>query len=124
MAEFTRREAITKLAATAGVGALILAATAEARAVETFHHEGAGSDVHVEWGAVEKAKDGEYTVKFRKGFGELPTVLLTPWWHGDGREVSHVETIVSLSHNEFKATSGNFAENYFVSWLAIGKKKD
>ena len=124
MAEVSRREAIGALAATAGVGALLLTATSKAKAVEPFHHEAGGSDVHIEWGIVNKAKGGEYKVKFRKEFAELPTVQLTPWWHDQNSQVSYIETLVEVTHHEFRAISDNAAENYFVSWLAIGKKKN
>jgi hypothetical protein len=128
MADVTRREAIHKLAATAGVGALLAAAApAQARAnaaeaLEPYHHEAEGSEVHVEWGIVNKPKAGEYMVRFRKGFSERPAVLLTPLFYDDGRQVGAIETLIHVGEKEFRAVSDNAADNYFVSWLAIGKK--
>jgi hypothetical protein len=127
MAEVTRREAISTLAATAGVGAL-LAATAEARAnaaaaIDTYHHAAPAADLHVEWGIHHKPKEGEYTVRFEKGFSERPAVLLTPYWHDQGAEVGRIETLVHVDEKEFRGVSANAAENYFVMWLAIGRKR-
>jgi hypothetical protein len=129
MAHFTRREAFGKLAATAGVGALI-AAAAKAETMtpddrpESYHHEAHGGDLHVEWGMVHKTSGGEYVVKFRKGFAERPAVVLTPLWHGQNSQVSYIETLVQVGEHEFKGISDNSAENYFVSWVAVGKKRD
>jgi|HubBroStandDraft_4_1064222.scaffolds.fasta_scaffold401852_1 hypothetical protein len=129
MAEFTRREAFGKLAATAGVGALIAATAARAETTapedrpESYHHEAHGSDIHVEWGMVHKPAGGEYVVKFHKGFAERPAIVLTPLWHDQNSQVSYIETLVQVSEHEFKGISDNSAENYFVSWVAIGKKR-
>ncbi len=126
--EVTRREVISKLAATAGIGALLAATTGEARAnttlaAESFHHEARGADLHVEWGIVNKPKEGSLTVKFKNRFDDPPVVQLTPFWDGQGAEVGHVETLEQVTHGEFKLVSGNAADNYFVSWVAIGRRK-
>jgi hypothetical protein len=126
--EVTRREAISKLAATAGIGALLAATTAEARATttfaaESFHHEARGADLHVEWGIVKKTQDGALTVKFKNRFDDPPVVQLTSYWDGQGAEVGHVETLDHVNHGEFRLVSANQADNYFVSWVAIGRRK-
>jgi hypothetical protein len=119
----TRREVVSKLAATTGIGALLVAATAEARGAEGFHHEGRGDAVHVEWGIVNKPNVGALTVTFKNKFADPPVVLLTPYWDGQGAEVGHVETLEKVTHSEFKLVSDNAAENYYVSWVAIGRRK-
>jgi hypothetical protein len=119
----TRREIINKLAATAGVGALLAAATAEAQAVEQTHHEGKGPDLHFEFGLVNKPKEGALTVKFKARFADPPVVVLTPYWEGQNSGVGFIETLDKVTHSEFTLVSGNAAENYFVSWLAIGRKR-
>jgi hypothetical protein len=129
MAEVTRREAIGTLTATAGVGALLAAVTAPERAnanmtAETYHHEARASDLHVEWGLAPKANDGGYEVKFKRAFAEPPAVLLTPYWEGQGAAVGFIETLDKVSRHGFKAISGNAAENYYVSWVAIGRRRD
>ena len=127
MADVTRREIIGKLAATAGVGALLTAATAEASEdakPESTHSESRGSDLHIEYGMIRKPNGGEYTVKFKREFSGPPTVLLTPYWHDQGSQVSYIETLVHVSHREFRGVSDNAAENYYVSWVAIGRKRD
>jgi hypothetical protein len=128
MKEVSRREAIGKLAATAGAGALFAAVAAEAhagaKAADESHHEAKGSELHVEWGKVHKPNDGGYEVKFKREFAEPPTVLLTPYWEGQGAQVGNFETLDKVTHEGFKATSGNSAENYYVSWVAIGRRKD
>jgi hypothetical protein len=123
MADVTRREVIGTLAATAGVGALLAATAAQAKDVEPYHHDDKGSDLHVEWGLVHKPKGGEYRVKFRKAFAGPPAVVLTPWWDNQGGQVSFIETLVHVDHDEFRAISDNAAENYYVSWVAIGRGK-
>ena len=117
------RGAITKLATAASVGGLLAAATSEARAADSFHHEGKGDDLHIEWGMAHKPKEGSITVSFKVRFADPPAVLLTPHWAGEGKEVAYVETLEKVTHSEFKLVSTNAAENYFVSWVAIGRKK-
>jgi hypothetical protein len=121
--DLTRRGAITRMAAAAGVAGLIAASAREARAADAFHHEARGDDLHVEWGTAHKPKVGALTVTFKEKFADPPAVLLTPFWDGDGREVSHVETLEKVTHGEFKLVSDNAADNYYVSWVAIGRKK-
>jgi hypothetical protein len=121
--EVTRREAITKLAATAGVGALLAAAASEARGADAFHHEARGDDLHVEWGLVQKPKVGSLTVTFKNRFDDPPVVLLTPFWDGQGDQVTNWETLEKVTHGEFKLVSNNAGENYYVSWVAIGRRR-
>jgi hypothetical protein len=123
MAQVNRRQAFTKLVAAAGIGALLTSATSEARAAEGDHHDAAASDLHAEWGLVKKTRGGEYTVTFHKPFAEVPSVQLTPLWDGTDVTVGHIETLTMVSKTAFKAISGNKAENYFVSWLAVGPKE-
>jgi hypothetical protein len=121
--EVTRRGAITTLATAAGVGALVAATAQPARAADPFHSEGKGDDLHVEWGLAHKPKEGSLTITFKVRFADPPVVLLTPFWDGEGKEVGHFETLEKVTQTEFTLISGNFAENYYVSWLAIGRKK-
>ena len=129
MADLTRREAFGRAAATAAIGALIAATGAKAETTpedrpESSHHDAHAGDIHVEWGFVHKPAGGEYAVKFRKQFAERPAVILTPMWHDQNSQVNYIETLVHVSEHEFKGISDNSAENYFVSWIAIGKKRD
>ena len=103
--EVTRREAITKLAATAGVGALLAAAASEARGADAFHHEARGDDLHVEWGLVHKPNVGSLTVTFKNRFDDPPAVLLTPFWEGSDQEVTHWETLAKVAQDEFKLSA-------------------
>jgi hypothetical protein len=122
-AEVTRREAITRLATVAAVGGLLVATSGQARAAEQVHEEAKGSDLHVEWGFAQKKQVGLLVVKFKSRFAEPPAVLLTPYYDGTGREVTHVETLVRVDDSEFELISANAAEEYSVSWVAIGRRK-
>jgi hypothetical protein len=104
--DVTRREAISKLAATAGIGALLAATAGTARAKttlasETVHHEAKGDELHVEWGIVNKPKEGALSIEFKKRFADPPVVLLTPFWEGQNTSVGFVETLDHVSHSEF-----------------------
>lgn len=54
-------------------------------------------------------------------FAAEPTVVVTPFWDGQGRGVTHAETLDMVEPHAVRLTAGNGADNYFVSMLAIGR---
>jgi len=59
-------------------------------------------------------------IPFAPAFSATPTVVLSPFWAGQRREVGHAETIVRVIPADFIVSSNNRANNYFVSWIAVG----
>jgi hypothetical protein len=66
---------------------------------------------------------GSLTVTFKNRFDDPPAVLLTPFWEGQGEQVTNWETLEKVTHGEFKLVSKNAGENYYVSWVAIGRRR-
>jgi len=62
------------------------------------------------------------TVRFPTPFDEIPVVVVSPVWENARRGVGHAETIDSVTRESFTVFSSNAAGNYFVSWMAAGKK--
>lgn len=60
------------------------------------------------------------TVNFPQHFGGTPTVVVSPWWQFQHSGVGHAETIEEITKTNFKLASANKANNYFVTWIAIG----
>jgi hypothetical protein len=56
-------------------------------------------------------------------FAAPPTVVVTPLWEGQGRGVSHAETITVIEPHAVRLAASNAAPNYFVSMLAIGPRR-
>lgn len=59
-------------------------------------------------------------IDFRRRFSTPPSVVVTPVWENAGREVGHAETIGHVSRTGVRLYSSNAAQNYFVSWIAVG----
>jgi hypothetical protein len=59
-------------------------------------------------------------VDFTRRFSVPPSVVVTPAWENAGREVGHAETIGHVSQTGVRLYSSNAAQNYFVSWIAVG----
>ena len=55
-------------------------------------------------------------------FAATPTVVLSPFWEGQGRGVTHAETIDDIGPHYVQRAAGNSGENYFISVLAIGPR--
>ena len=59
-------------------------------------------------------------VSFPSAFEHTPTVLVTPFWQGQGGPVGSIETVLTTNlTDECKITSGNKAPNYWANILAI-----
>lgn len=55
-------------------------------------------------------------------FAAPPTVVVTPFWRGQGRGVGHAETLLRVEPHFLLLAGDNGAENYFVSILAVGPR--
>ena len=63
-------------------------------------------------------------VDFPAGFELPPTVLVTPFWQGQGASVGAIETVLTpVTSNGCKISSGNQASNYWVNVLVIDPKE-
>lgn len=58
-------------------------------------------------------------VNFPTPFQQAPAVLVTPFWKGQGEPVGSVETVLPVTTDACKISSGNQAANYAVNILAI-----
>lgn len=65
---------------------------------------------------------GDLNVSIGPGFVAPPTVIVTPFWEGQRRGVGHAETLNWVEPHFVRLASGNGAENYFLSMLAIGPR--
>jgi hypothetical protein len=61
-------------------------------------------------------------VGFPRSFSNTPTVVVSPLWENQHSGVGHAETIEEITHTGFKLASANKAQNYFVTWIAMGPK--
>ena len=66
-----------------------------------------------------KAAPGPVDIPFGITFSEPPIVMLTPYWSNG---VGFIDTVTRVDRDRFQVTSGNNADNYFVGWMAIGKR--
>jgi hypothetical protein len=66
-----------------------------------------------------KAAAGVADIPFGHTFAEPPIVVISPLWV---EPVAATETITKIEADKFQVVSANAAPNYFVSWIAIGKK--
>lgn len=55
-------------------------------------------------------------------FAATPTVVLSPFWEGQGRGVTHEETIDDIGPHYVQRAADNTGENYSISILAIGPR--
>lgn len=62
------------------------------------------------------------TVGFPKPFSNAPAVVVSPLWKHQQKGVGHAETIDEITFTGFKLASANKANNYFVTWIAMGPK--
>jgi len=63
-------------------------------------------------------------VNFPTPFEQAPTVLVTPFWQGQGAAVGAIETVLTpVTTNGCKISSGNKASNYWVNVLVIDPKE-
>lgn len=63
-------------------------------------------------------------VNFPTPFEQVPVVLVTPFWKGEGKSVGSIETVLTpITTGACKISSGNQASNYLVNILAIDPKE-
>ena len=62
---------------------------------------------------------GLLRVYFQSPWESPPIVFASPWLDGGGQGVGSIETVSTVTNSYFEIASGNSAQNYFVSWLAI-----
>ena len=55
-------------------------------------------------------------------FAAIPTVVLSPFWEGQGRGVTHSETIDDIGPHYVQRGADNSGDNYSISVLAIGPR--
>lgn len=73
-----------------------------------------------------KKTSADLTVDFATpSFGRESTVCISPFWAGQRCEVGAAETIVGVNEDgsDFSLCSGNAADNYFVTWVAVGPRE-
>lgn len=73
----------------------------------------------IDSGVALKNRTGRLRVQFTKNFTRPPIVVISPFWRGQGSQIGYVETIDSVTRNNFTVVSNNAAENYFINWIAI-----
>jgi hypothetical protein len=76
----------------------------------------------IEAGRALKASAGRLTILFSTPFIEQPQVIVSPFWEGQNAEVGHDETISVIDNQSFTVVSGNAAPNYFVNYIAVGRR--
>jgi hypothetical protein len=68
-------------------------------------------------------RNGPIAVNFPSPFESAPTVLVTPYWKGQGTPVGSIETVLSpVTANGCKISGDNQASNYSLNILAIDPK--
>jgi hypothetical protein len=71
-------------------------------------------------GSQPKPSGGNLTIRYGMNFKAAPTVVVSPF--NDGQTgVGHVETIISISVDQFVDTSDNSGGTYYVDWIAVGE---
>jgi hypothetical protein len=76
----------------------------------------------IERGIANKTSVGKLTIRFTTPFNNIPGVVVSPYWKGQGEQVGDSETIMAVTRRNFTVVSGNAANNYFVSWIAVGQR--
>jgi len=71
-------------------------------------------------GKILKAAGGIIEVPFGMTFAEPPFVVVSSNWPNG--VVGSIETIHNVERDRFQVNSANAAQNYYVSWIATGKK--
>lgn len=66
-----------------------------------------------------KPSGGTLPISFGVTFAKPPVVVVTPNWVG---QVGCIETIVKVTENTFSVNSCNAGTDYYVSWIAVGRK--
>lgn len=66
-----------------------------------------------------KSTTGAIDIPFGTTFADRPNVVVSPLWVA---EVGGIETITRVNRDRFQVTSKNAANNYFVSWVAVGRR--
>jgi hypothetical protein len=79
-------------------------------------------DLLIEMGRTPK-RSVTVTPQLLAGFGQPPSIQVSPFWNGQRRGVGHAETVGRVAQNSFDVLSDNGASNYFVSWLAVGTRR-
>ena len=65
---------------------------------------------------------GQLYIGIGDGFAATPTFVLSPFWEGQGRGVTHQETMDDIGAHYVQRAADNSAENYSISILAIGPR--
>ena len=71
-------------------------------------------------GRILKAATGTIEIPFGMTFAEPPFVVVSSNWANG--VVGSIETIQNVERDRFQVNSANAAQNYYVSWIATGKK--
>jgi hypothetical protein len=66
-----------------------------------------------------KAAGGGVDIPFGMNFSEPPIVVVSPNWTA---QVGYIDTITRVDKDKFQVTSANAAGNFYISWIAVGKK--
>jgi hypothetical protein len=66
-----------------------------------------------------KAASGSVDIPFGTTFSDQPIVVVSPNYTSG---VGSIETVTRVDKDKFQVTSANAASNFYVSWIAVGKK--
>jgi hypothetical protein len=66
-----------------------------------------------------KPSQGPIDIPFMATFSEPPVVVVTSNWTA---QVAYIDTVTRVDKDRFQVTSQNAANNYYVSWVAVGRK--
>lgn len=76
----------------------------------------------IQAGSKAKSGPGKLTIDFPKQFIKIPIVVVSSFWQNQGAQVTNIEIIDTVSHENFTIVSDNAASTYFVNWVAIGEE--
>jgi hypothetical protein len=77
----------------------------------------------IQAGTAPKTVGGTLQVSFPTPFTGTPVVVVSPYWSLQSGPVGSIETVVSVTAENFTISSGNAAASgYYVNWVAYGKE--
>ncbi|NEO31865.1 MAG: hypothetical protein F6K36_15795 [Symploca sp. SIO3C6] len=68
-----------------------------------------------------KTSPGSLTISFPTKYKSKPVVVISPYWQGQNKQISYIPTINKVTKKNFQVVSDNYADNYYVSWIAVGE---
>ena len=75
----------------------------------------------IQSGESNKTNTGKHVIPFQRPYAVPPTVVISPYFRGEGRQVANVITIDEITQEDFTVVGESSGANYFVSWIAVGR---